>query len=129
MIWLPTFEQTQRMHDMIMEATGGGITSMRDPGLVHGSIAFAESGFGDVERFPTVNAKASAVCFSLIKNHAFIDGNKRIGVGILLLILKANQIKLQYTQDDLVDLGIGVANSRYNREDIEAWIEKHQMNA
>jgi|GEM_PF-2002006 death-on-curing family protein len=63
---------------------------------------------------------------NLISNHCFVDGNKRIGVTIFLVLAKANKVKLKYTQDELVELAMKVATSDWQEKEILCWIWKHK---
>jgi death-on-curing protein len=64
----------------------------------------------------------------LIKNHGFVDGNKRIGISMLLLLLKINEIPINYVQEELVELGLKTAEGILTENDIELWIVQHQVN-
>lgn len=61
----------------------------------------------------------------MVKNHGFVDGNKRIGVSVMLLLLRLNGIKLKYSQNELVNLGLGIADGSIDEKDIKQWIKKH----
>lgn len=65
--------------------------------------------------------------FALISNHAFVDGNKRIGVFTMLIILKLNGITIKYTQPELITLGLSAASSQIEYNDILEWIYAHQV--
>lgn len=67
----------------------------------------------------TISRRYKENTFSLINNHGFVDGNKRIGVAVMLLLLRLNGINIKYTQEELVDLGLGVAEGKFNHEYIE----------
>ena len=71
--------------------------------------------------------KAARLAYSLISNHAFVDGNKRIGVFVMLMTLKLNHVKLTYTQAELSGLGLDVAAGKAEYEDILAWLREHHM--
>ena len=62
---------------------------------------------------------------SLINNHPFSDGNKRIGIHLALLFLKINNVQLNYVQQELIDLGFGIASSKLQKNDIRKWFENH----
>lgn len=62
----------------------------------------------------------------MIKNHAFVDGNKRIGVAVMILLLKLNQINISFTQKDLIELGLRTAEGNYDIENIVYWINDHR---
>ena len=67
------------------------------------------------------------LCYSLIENHPFADGNKRIGVHLTLLFLKINNIELYYTQKDLIEFGLNVASGKMARDDIKQWLINHKQ--
>ena len=63
----------------------------------------------------------------MISNHGFVDGNKRIGVSTMILLSKLNNIKLEFTQEELIEVGIGTAEGKYSEEDIFNWIMNHKI--
>ena len=65
------------------------------------------------------------MAYAVCKNHPFIDGNKRVAVASMLVILRMNDITLQYTQSELVDLGLGIAENSIDYDDIVAWVNVH----
>ena len=82
--------------------------------------------FGDEELYPSIQSKAARLCYGLVRNHALIDGNKRIGVHVMLVFLAVNGYELEYTQKELVDLILDVADGKKEYEDILSWILEHQ---
>ena len=116
MIWLPNIDQVIEMHSILIRRTGGS-DGIRDLGLIESTLARASAGFGEFERYPSVIAKAA--------NHGFIDGNKRVGVAVMLLTLRKNDVQLSYTQQELIRLGLDIATDCVNPDDIIAWIEAH----
>lgn len=86
----------------------------------------ADSGFGDEEAYPTVEEKSARLIYSLVSNHAFVDGNKRIGVFVLLLTLRLNGIILKYRQAELVALGLSTAKGELDCKEILNWINNHK---
>ena len=82
--------------------------------------------FGGEELYPSIQEKAARLCYGLVKNHAMLDGNKRIGVHTMLVFLEVNGYKLKYTQKELIDLILDVADGKQGYEDILAWILEHQ---
>ena len=83
--------------------------------------------FGDEELYPSIQTKAARLCYRLVKNHAMIDGNKRIGAHVMLVFLAVNGYELEYTQKELSDLILGVADGKKEYEDILSWILEHQI--
>lgn len=124
MIWLPAVEHVVRFHAKIVERTGGS-HGIRDLGLIESALMRASAGFGDYEEYPSVEEKAAAVCCGLVFNHGFIDGNKRIGVEVMRLILVKNGVKIRYTQRELIDLGLALAQGKYHESDVIRWIREH----
>lgn len=126
MIWLPSFEQVCLLHQKVIAATGGS-GGIRDQGLIESALFRAQSSFGGVEVYASLESKAAAVCCGLIQNHGFVDGNKRIGITCMLLILLHNGKKVSYSQQELIDLGLAVAQSQMDVEDVEAWINAREV--
>ena len=94
-------------------------------GVAESSLASAFETYFGVEKYPSLEEKAARLCYSLVKNHAFLDGNKRIGIFAMLVFLEVNGIVLDCTDQELVQLGLGVAGSELNYEDILIFIENH----
>ena len=124
-IFLPNTEQVIEFHRRIVAATGGS-DGLRSEALLESALARAQAGFGDEQLYPTIEEKAAAAGCGLIQNHPFIDGNKRIGVSVLLLILRGNGIMLAYTQEELVALGLGVASGQTDIPQVVHWIHSHR---
>jgi len=85
------------------------------------------SGFEGREAYPTIEEKAARFMFTLTNNHAFVDGNKRIGVFSMLMTLQLNNVKLCYTQQELISLGLSVADGSKGYGEILAWIIEHKL--
>lgn len=77
--------------------------------------------------YPTIQQKAARLCYALVKNHPFIDGNKRIGVHAMLVFLALNRIELEYSQEELYSIILNVASSQATIEDLSTWIINHQL--
>lgn len=124
MIWLPTIENVLLLHQKMIDATGGA-PGVRDLSLIESALSRAEAAFGGVEAHPGIFAKAAAVGCGLTQNHGFVDGNKRIGMATMLLILRRNGVCLSYTQEELIALGLSVAQGLADVQQLAAWIEAH----
>lgn len=116
-------EKVLLLHQLIISETGG-IVGIRDIGLLESALNNAYATFDGEELYKTKEEKAASIGFSLISNHAFIDGNKRIGVYIMLTFLEAEGIKMECSNADIVDLGISVANGSMKYDDVLEWIKK-----
>ena len=123
---LLTVEEVIALHDKLIERTGGS-QGLRDQSLLESAVYSAMSAFGDSEAYPTVEEKAARLMFSLTNNHAFVDGNKRIGVFTMLMTLQLNNIKINYTQAELVSLGLSVADGKTEYVEILDWIMEHKI--
>ena len=120
-----TKEKVLLLHQIMAEATGGSV-GVRDEGLLDSALEGAFAGFGGREFYPTKEEKGARLGYTLISNHAFVDGNKRIGVYIMLSFLEMNGIRLQCTDDELVDIGLSVASGRMKYEELLQWVLDHK---
>lgn len=120
-------EQILILHSMTMRQSGG-LDGVRDDGLLDMAINSPFQTFENTELYPSIQSKAARLCFSLVSNHPFIDGNKRIGVLAMLVFLDVNQVMLNCLDEDIINLGIGVASGKYNTEYIKDWIITHTDN-
>ena len=102
-------EKVKLLHQLMAEATGGSV-GVRDEGLLDSAIEGAFATFDGVELYPSKEEKAAKLGYSLISNHAFVDGNKRIGVYVMLSFLELNGIHIEAADEDVVSLGLGVAD-------------------
>lgn len=119
-------EQIIILHKNLIAETGG-IDGIRDENLLESAINAPFQTFDNREAFPSIQQKAARLGYGLIKNHAFLDGNKRIGTHIMLVFLALNKIELDYTQTELSDTILKVAADEYSFEDLLKWILDHQL--
>ena len=120
-----TKSQVIAIHSQMIMNTGG-TDGIRDEGLLDSALNAPFQVFGEAELYPSIQQKAARLGFGLIKNHAFIDGNKRIGVHIMLIFLELNGIILEYTQKELSDIILDVAASAASADELLEWIIAHQ---
>lgn len=120
-----TVEEIISLHERIIDKTGGS-HGVRDMGLLESAVYSAETSFNDIEQYPSIEEKAARLMFALTSNHAFIDGNKRIGVFTMLITLELNDISLKFSQEELIELGLSVADGSWNYDKILDWIKKHK---
>ncbi|MDE7175336.1 MAG: type II toxin-antitoxin system death-on-curing family toxin [Helicobacter sp.] len=116
MVWLG-IDEVLELHKMLIVQTGGSY-ELRDRGILEGILASGESGFGGVEFYPSVLEKIAKVASAMIQNHPFVDGNKRIGMMILLVLLELNGIKIEFSNDEIENLGLSLAEGRCKYEDL-----------
>jgi len=113
------------LHKLMAEATGGSV-GIRDEGLLDAALENAFAGFGDREFYPTKEEKGARLGFELISNHAFVDGNKRIGMYVMLSFLEMNGIRIRCTDEELVLAGLSVADGSMGYEELLKWVTEHK---
>ena len=118
-------EKVLLLHQIMAEATGGSI-GVRDESLLESALESAFSGYGDKEFYPTKEEKGARLGYSLISNHAFVDGNKRIGVYVMLSFLEMNGIRIHCTDEELIHVGLAVADGSMNYEELLDWVLQHE---
>ena len=119
------YEQVVKIHRSLIEKTDG-MDGIRDAQLLDSALKTPFQTFGGNNLYPDILDKASQLCYSLIENHPFIDGNKRIGVHLMLLFLKLNNIEVNYSQQELIDFGLDIASGEMSKNDIKGWIIEHR---
>ena len=113
-----------RLHAAIIVRTGGS-DGLRDLGMLESALGQPRQTFGGEDLYPTLAAKASAIGYSLIMNHPFIDGNKRIGHAALEAVLMLNGHELVADVDAAEAEILAVASGDRTREDLERWVADH----
>ena len=119
-------EKVLLLHKLIAQETGGGI-GVRDEGLLESALEAAFSGFGDKEFYPTKEEKGARLGYNLISNHAFVDGNKRIGMYVMLTFLEVNGIHMDCTNDDVAETGLAVASGKMDYDALLQWVKDHRF--
>ena len=119
-------EKVLLLHKILAEATGGGV-GVRDEALLDSALEAAYAGFGEKEFYPTKEEKGARLGYALISNHAFVDGNKRIGVYVMLSFLEMNGIRIACTDDELVHVGLSVADGSMQYEELLQWVLEHKV--
>lgn len=118
-------EQIILLHEQLIESTGGEHGILNE-GLLESSIYAPFQSFGGEDIYPTIYQKAARLCYGLVMNHAFVDGNKRIGVHAMLVFLSLNQINLTYSQKELYEIILDIASGAKDSEKLLEWILNHQ---
>ncbi len=119
-------EKVLLLHKLIAEETGGSI-GVRDEALLESALENAFAGFGGQEFYPTKEEKGARLGYTLISNHAFVDGNKRIGMYVMLTFLEVNGIRLECTNEEVTEVGLSVAAGTMGYETLLAWIRAHRI--
>lgn len=119
-----TKQQIMLLHKDII-AESGGSAEIRDEGLLDSALNAPFQTFSETELYPTLIEKAARLGYSLIKNHAFVDGNKRIGAHTMLVFLALNGIEIEYEDNDFIQLVLGVAAGEISDEQLLTWLKAH----
>ena len=119
-----TKQQVILLHKDVI-AQSGGSPEIRDEGLLESALNAPFQTFAEEELYPTVIEKAARLGYSLIKNHAFVDGNKRIGAHTMLVFLALNGIEVEYEDSDFIQLVLGVAAGEISAEKFLSWLKSH----
>ena len=112
------------LHKLIAEETGGSI-GVRDEALLESALEGAFAGFGDREFYPTKEEKGARLGYTLISNHAFVDGNKRIGMYVMLTFLEVNGLRVECTNEEVAEVGLAVAAGTMDYDNLLEWVREH----
>lgn len=118
-------EQVLQLHTNLIKVTGGS-DGIRDGGMLESALNSPFQSFGGKELYPSIQAKAAQLCFGLVKNHAMIDGNKRLGAHVMLVFLALNGYELSYSQKELSDIILALASGEIDAKEMLQWIIEHQ---
>ena len=117
-------EQVIKIHSMLIDQTGGS-DGIRDEGLLESALNAPFQTFDGEYIYKTIKAKAAKLGYFLVKNHPFIDGNKRIGILVMITFLEINGIEIICTDEELITLGLGLAEGLIDDKDLLNWIIDH----
>ena len=118
-------EKVLLLHQLIIQETGGDI-NVRDLNLLDSALESAFSTFDGKDLYPTKEEKAAKIGYGLIANHAFMDGNKRIGMYVMLTFLEVNGITLSLSDQDIYEAGIAVASGTKDYNGLLHWEIEHK---
>lgn len=123
-----SIEQVIAFHEMIINASGGS-HGVRDMGAIESAVAQPRMSFGGQELYPTLAEKAAALSFSLINNHPFVDGNKRIGYEAAVVFVELNGFTISGTTDEKEAAVLAVAAGEMGRDEWTKWLGEHLAKA
>lgn len=121
-----TLAEILELHQRIVSQTGGGL-GLRDVGSLESALAQPRMTFEGRELYVTLLEKASALGFSIIRNHPFLDGNKRVGHAALETFLFLNGREINASVDDQERMILDLASGRLTRDQFTAWLQEHVM--
>jgi len=119
-----TLGEVVELHRHVLQA-GGGAPGIRDLGALDSAVAQPKATFDGVDLYPTVIEKAAALCFSLVQDHPFVDGNKRVGHAAMETFLVLNGAEIDATVDDQEHLMLDLAAGRIDRTHLTDWLRHH----
>lgn len=119
-----TKTQVINIHSVLIAATGGS-DGVRDHGMLESALSAPFLTFGGENIYPPLLQKAARLGSSLVSNHPFIDGNKRIGVHAMLVFLALNGIEIECTQVELIDVGLSLAKNSLSFDELFKWLCEH----
>src|SRR5207244_5632711 len=120
----PTVAEIVYLQRRLIE-TSGGSHGIREQGQLESAVSQSQMTFGGQELYPTLYEKAAALGFSLIMNHPFLDGNKRIGHAAMELLLRRNGHRLSCETDEQERIILSVAAGELKREEFVEWVKDH----
>ena len=118
-------EKVLLLHRLITEETGGD-PNIRDIALLESALESAFATFDGVELYPTKQEKGARIGYSLISNHAFVDGNKRIGMFVMMIFLEINGIVIRPNNEEFARVGLAVAAGEMKYQDLLEWILENE---
>ena len=119
-----TVGEVMEIYSRVMNQSGGSV-GILDLGALESAVAQPRMTFNGEELYPTIVEKASALGYSLIQNHPFVDGNKRAGHAAMESFLMFNGYEISASVDEQVELVLGIASGKIDRDAFTAWVRSH----
>ena len=119
-----TKEQIFSLYEMLLQKTGGS-SGVVNESLMDSAVNSIWQTFDGVELYPTLEEKGARLGYSLVRNHSFADGNKRIGILAMLTFLSVNGVEISCTDEELVETGLNLASGLMDCEALLAWLREH----
>ncbi len=123
MRWISKAQIVDLHFDMVAEF--GGKTGVRDEALLDSALGTPFQTFDGEDLYPNVLEKSVRLAFGIIRNHPFYDGNKRMGLHLMLLFQELNGIRIKYKDKEVVDLIVSVASGQTDEEGLYGWVKNH----
>ncbi|MBQ1873178.1 MAG: type II toxin-antitoxin system death-on-curing family toxin [Succinivibrionaceae bacterium] len=112
------------LHEQLIRQYGGS-HGLRDGGLLDSALQGPFQTFGGIDLYPSILEKAARLAYSLVTNHPFVDGNKRIGAHAMIMFLYLNGVDLSFTQKELIDLFLSLAAGNTDANELHRWLQAH----
>ena len=118
-------EKVLLLHQLLAQETGGAV-GVRDCNLLDSALESAFQTFDGNELYPTKQEKAARLGYGLVSNHSFVDGNKRIGMYVMITFLEVNGIRLNASSDEVARVGFALADGSIKYDELLKWIQNNQ---
>jgi death-on-curing protein len=122
--WFLTVDEVLALHAHMISRYGGE-DGVRDFGALDSALSMPQAGFGGELMHPSLHEQAAAYLFHIVKNHAFVDGNKRVALATALVFLELNGASVSATEDELVTLTVGAADGSVSKADVAVFLRTH----
>lgn len=119
-----SYEEVLIFHEKLINASGG-IHGVRDGGLIKSALGRAFVIFDSMDLYPDLLDKIVATTYALVSNHGFVDGNKRIGLVMMIFLIKNNGLSINYSVDEFIQLGLNLAAGNCSESELKIWIKEH----
>ncbi len=121
-----TEKNVHDLHRMLVAETGGS-PELRDGGLLESAVRSVWQTFGGEELYPSVEEKGARLGFALVANHAFVDGNKRIGMLAMLTFLELNGAPIAPSVEEFTRMGLSLAAGETDYDGLLAWVRANRL--
>lgn len=112
------------LHSLAIENAGGS-EGLRDLGLLESAVFRPQASYGGEDLYPTIIVKAASLLHSLLRNHAFVDGNKRTSMYAAMTFLELNGYIFVAEQMEVVEFAVAIENKKLSIEEIADWLTSH----
>jgi death-on-curing protein len=121
-----TLGEVLELHRLII-ARWGGVAGVRDLGALESAVAQPRMSFGGSDLYSDIVEKAAALCFSLVQNHPFVDGNKRVAHASMETFLLLNGCEIHASVDEQEQVMLAVASGALSRDGLTGWLRDHAV--
>jgi death-on-curing protein len=119
-----TLSEILQLHSWVIQQTGGS-TGVRDLSALQSAVAMPRMTFEERELYPDLETKAAALCFSIVMNHPFVDGNKRVGHAAMEIFLVLNGFELDAPVEESETTMLTLAAGKLSRDQLSLWVRRN----
>ena len=117
-------KQVIYLYEQIIRVSGGSL-GLRDEGMLESAVYRPQASFGGQDLYPDLFSKAAAMGHSIIGNHPFVDGNKRVGFEAMRLMLRLNGYDVRTSEESKYEFVVKIAEGRLTEQAIADWLKRH----